>query len=220
MDDADIIRYIIETYPDTDVVTAGGGTFFSIDPEKHWPNFATLVTTDEFDEGPIANLSGRPGVFRLNIGVTGNTFDRVLGDAALEGAQVDFAALDTLLPHPVYGKQHWLQRAQPRRRDVRAAGQAPARRGPRDPGPAQGAGGGGAGAQGLSGRPGAGTPGGQLAGLASAAFRASSVSSSSDVWMTSPWYLRSAAIAMSALALLDLEEQRGLAGGPASPRPP
>ena len=108
MDDADIIRYIIETYPDTDIVTAGGGTFFSIDPEKHWPNFATLVTTDEFDEGPIANLSGRPGVFRLNIGVTGNSFDRVLGDAALEGAQVDFAALDTLLPHPVYGKQHWL----------------------------------------------------------------------------------------------------------------
>ena len=60
MDDADVIRYITETYPDTDVVTAGGGTFFSIDAEQHWPNFATLVTTDEFDEGPIANLSGRP----------------------------------------------------------------------------------------------------------------------------------------------------------------
>jgi hypothetical protein len=107
MNDADITRYIVETYPDTDVVVAGGGTFFSIDPEKHWPNFATLVTTDEFDEGPIAQLS-RPGVFRLNIGVTGKTFDRVLGDAAHEGAQVDDAALDTLLPHPVYAKQHWL----------------------------------------------------------------------------------------------------------------
>jgi hypothetical protein len=31
-------------------------------------------------------------VFRLNIGVTGDTFDQALGDAALEGAQVDFAA--------------------------------------------------------------------------------------------------------------------------------
>ncbi len=108
MDDAQITRYIIDTYPGTDVVTAGGGTFFSIDPEKHWPNFATLVTTDEFDEGPIANLSGRPGVFRLNIGVTGKTFDRVLGDAAREDAHVDHAALDTLLPHPVYARQHWL----------------------------------------------------------------------------------------------------------------
>jgi hypothetical protein len=107
VDDAEITRYIVETYPDTDVVVAGGGTFFSIDPEKHWPNFATLVTTDEFDEGPIAQLS-RPGVFRLNIGVTGKTFDRVLGDAAADGAQIDYAALDTPLPHPVYAKQHWL----------------------------------------------------------------------------------------------------------------
>jgi Family of unknown function (DUF6194) len=107
VDETQIHRYIIDTYPDTDVVTAGGGTFFSIDPEKHWPNFATLVTTDEFDEGAIANLS-RPGVFRLNIGVTGKTFDRVLGDAARNGTPVDYAALDTLLPHPVYAKQHWL----------------------------------------------------------------------------------------------------------------
>jgi len=107
VDDADITRYIIDTYPGTDVVTSGGGTFFSIDPEKHWPNFATLVTTDEFDEGPIAQLS-RPGVFRLNIGVTGKTFDRLLGDAGLDGATVDYAALDTLLPHPVYARQHWL----------------------------------------------------------------------------------------------------------------
>ncbi len=107
MNDADITRYIVETYPETDIVTAGGGTFFSIDPEKHWPNFATLVTTDEFDEGAIANLS-RPGVFRLNIGVTGKTFDRVLGSAASPDATVDYAALDTLLPHPVYAKQHWL----------------------------------------------------------------------------------------------------------------
>ena len=108
MDEVSVLRYIAQAYPDADIFTAGSGTFISRDAEKHWPNFATLVTTDEFDEGPIANLSGRPGVFRLNIGVTGKTFDRVLGDAALEGAQVDFAALDTLLPHPVYGRQHWL----------------------------------------------------------------------------------------------------------------
>ena len=47
-------------------------------------------------------------MFRLNIGVTGKTFDRVLGNAARDGAEVDYAALDTLLPHPVYAKQHWL----------------------------------------------------------------------------------------------------------------
>jgi len=105
MDDADIHRYIVETFPDTDVATAGGGRFYSLDPETHWPNFATLVTTDEFDDA--SNL-GRPGVFRLNIGVTGRTFGRVLGPAAEPGARVDYTALDTLLPHPVYAAQHWL----------------------------------------------------------------------------------------------------------------
>ena len=60
MNDADVTRYIVETYPDTDVVVAGGGTFFSIDPEKHWPNFATLVTTDEFDEGRSRTSAAGP----------------------------------------------------------------------------------------------------------------------------------------------------------------
>jgi hypothetical protein len=39
-------RHISETFPGVDVVTAMGAAFFSLDPEKHWPNFATIVTTD------------------------------------------------------------------------------------------------------------------------------------------------------------------------------
>ena len=61
--DADAItRYITETYPDTVIAHAEGATFFSLD-ESHWPNFATIVTGEAFDDG--SNLS-RPGVFRLN----------------------------------------------------------------------------------------------------------------------------------------------------------
>src|SRR5690349_11726727 len=36
-----IIRTILERFPDTDVVAAFNAWFFSIDPETHWPNFAT-----------------------------------------------------------------------------------------------------------------------------------------------------------------------------------
>ena len=97
-----ITRYIVKTYPGTDVVTIPGGTFFSLD-EKHWPNFATLVTTDDFDDGSGANLS-RPGVFRLNVGVSRATFDRLVQDTE----SPDYAALDRILPHPVYARQHWL----------------------------------------------------------------------------------------------------------------
>ena len=97
-------RYITETFPGVDVVTAMDATFFSFDPEKHWPNFATIVTTDEHDMGSPSNLSARPDVYRLNIGISRGTFDRLVGGAT----DPDYAALDTLLPHPVYAKQYWV----------------------------------------------------------------------------------------------------------------
>ena len=98
-----ITRAIRETWPETDVSDAMGAHFFSLDPEKHWPNFATIVTTDEHDEGAPSLLS-RPGVFRLNIGVGRATFDRVVGATT----EPDYAAFDRLLPHPVYAKQLWI----------------------------------------------------------------------------------------------------------------
>ena len=99
-----VASYISETFPGVDVVTAMGATFFSLDAEKHWPNFATIVTTDEHDMGSPSNLSARPDVYRLNLGVDRSTFQR---HAGVEG-EPDYAALDTVLPHPVYAAQHWI----------------------------------------------------------------------------------------------------------------
>jgi hypothetical protein len=96
-----VVKYILERYPETDVVEAMSAFFFSLDPEKHWPNFATLVTTDEHDD---ASDLDRPGVFRLNLGVDRETFDRV----AATDPDPDYTAFDRLLPHPVYGQQHWI----------------------------------------------------------------------------------------------------------------
>jgi hypothetical protein len=99
-----ITHYIRETYPETDVVTIEGAAFFSLDAERHFPNFATIVTTDEHDIGSPSNLNARPDVFRLNIGVGRETFDRLVGSIA----EPDYAALDWLLPHPVYARQHYI----------------------------------------------------------------------------------------------------------------
>ena len=98
-----IKRTILETWPETDVVEALGAWFFSLDSEKHWPNYATIVTTDEHDEGAPSKLS-RPGVFRLNIGVGRATFQRLVG----EMVEPDYAAFEQILPHPVYAKQLWI----------------------------------------------------------------------------------------------------------------
>jgi uncharacterized protein DUF6194 len=97
-----ITRLILEQHPETVVVEALGATFFSLD-EKHWPNYATIVTTDEHDEGAPSDLA-RPGAFRLNIGVGRATFERVAGSID----PPDYAAYDRLLPHPVYAKQLWI----------------------------------------------------------------------------------------------------------------
>jgi hypothetical protein len=99
-----ITRTIRETWPETDIAEAMGATFFSLDPEKHWPNFATIVTTDEHDDGMPSRLS-RPGAFRLNIGVGRATFERIAGAS---GTAPDYATFDRLFPHPVYAKQLWI----------------------------------------------------------------------------------------------------------------
>lgn len=98
-----ITRIILERYPETDVVETMGAAFFSLDPEKHWPNFATIVTSDEHDEGAPSQLS-RPGAFRLNLGLGKETFDRLVGSMT----DPDYAAFDRVLPHPVYAKQRWI----------------------------------------------------------------------------------------------------------------
>lgn len=95
-----LIRLIRETWPETDVAAMPGAAFFSLDPEKHWPNFATIVWTDDFDQA--SNLS-RPGVFRLNMGVGRATFERLP-----RSDDPDYTLMDRILPHPVYAKQHWI----------------------------------------------------------------------------------------------------------------
>ncbi len=93
MNETEITRYIADTFAGVDVVVASkesgapeiawGDTFFSYDPDRNLPPqrrfpFATIVTKDygEFDNA--SNLN-RPGVFRLNIGVSKETFQRLFG---------------------------------------------------------------------------------------------------------------------------------------------
>ena len=97
-----MIALIRERWPDAVVATIESATFFSLD-EKHWPNFATVVWTDEHDEGEPSKLS-RPGVYRLNIGLGKETFQRLVGNVT----EPDYAAFDRILPHPVYAKQRWI----------------------------------------------------------------------------------------------------------------
>lgn len=97
-----VADYITSTFPATKVASAMGATFFSL-TDNAWPNFATIVTTDEHDVGAPSNLTAR-GAYRLNIGVGRDSF------LAIQRSRPDheFAAVDQLMPHPVYAKQRWV----------------------------------------------------------------------------------------------------------------
>ena len=96
--------FIVETWPETAVAEVPGAWFFSLDPVRHFPNFATIVTNDDHDQ---ASDLGRDGVWRLNIGVGKDTFERLVG-AQLAAGDIDYTVLDTILPHPVYAAQRFV----------------------------------------------------------------------------------------------------------------
>ena len=103
----EMIRLIRDDFPDAVVATLDSAAFFSLD-ESHWPNFATVVWTDEHDEGAPSNLA-RDGVYRVNVGVDRETFQRLVGSLT----DPDYAAFDRFVPHPVYAKQRWISVVNP-----------------------------------------------------------------------------------------------------------
>jgi Family of unknown function (DUF6194) len=121
MDQDAIIRYIAETFAGLEIVRptdgmGAGDTFFYYDPQHdldptHRLPFATLVTKD-YGEYDNSSQLDRPGVFRLNIGVSRDTFRKLVGyapgEAGAESTPVDYTALDTVIPHPVYATQMWV----------------------------------------------------------------------------------------------------------------
>jgi hypothetical protein len=119
MDQDAIIHYVLENLAGITLLRpsegpGAGDTFIYYDPQgnldaRHQMPFATIVTKDYhgFDE---SSQLDRPGVFRLNIGVSRETFRTLFGHLPTEESaeNYDFAALDRVMPHPAYGRQSWV----------------------------------------------------------------------------------------------------------------
>lgn len=123
MTEEEIIRFA-SGLPGVVVVTASeaggvpevawGDSFFFYDPDgtgdRRIP-FTTIVTKD-YDGFDMLSKLDRPGVFRLNVAVGRERFEELLGYSPAEhvacSASVDYAALDEVIPHPVYAAQAWV----------------------------------------------------------------------------------------------------------------
>jgi hypothetical protein len=116
MDAVAITHHIVRTYADVHPVAAWGETSFFYNPGRVLPRgvyFATLKEADGANDR--ASALDRDGVYRLNIGISKPTFRALFGvlptrPAAGGVVQTghDFTALDTVMPHPVYGWMAWI----------------------------------------------------------------------------------------------------------------
>ncbi len=105
MDEAFVADYITNTFPGVETTISFGYTFFFYGSDHRLP-FATLIASDnEYDR--ISNLD-RAGVFRLNLGVSKETFEALFGIPKVDVGSCDFTALDVIMPHPEYAPQHFI----------------------------------------------------------------------------------------------------------------
>ena len=80
-----------------------GYSFFFVG-DDHRLSFVTIANSDnDFDN--VSNLN-REGVFRINIGVSKETFKNLIAEPSSE--LVDYSVLNVFLPHPHYSRQHFV----------------------------------------------------------------------------------------------------------------
>src|ERR1043165_5932186 len=97
MNESEVIDYIMKTFPAVETTTAYGYDMFFYRSDRKL-SFATLIAADyEYDQ--FSNLN-RPGIFRLNIGVSKGTFQSLFGKEEVDLQEYDFTPLDVIMPHP------------------------------------------------------------------------------------------------------------------------
>ncbi len=105
MQEAEIAQYIVDTFPDVETSENLGYRFFFYGAGRMLP-FATIATADS-DYERISNHL-RPGLIRLNIGVSRPTFRLLFGADRADVSHYDYTALDLIMPHPDYAAQNWI----------------------------------------------------------------------------------------------------------------
>ncbi len=105
IDESFITSYITSTFENVETTVNMGYTFFFY-RDDHMHAFATIASAgNEYER--ISNLD-RPGVYRLNIGVSRETFKSLFGTKKINVSDYDFTALDIIMPHPDYSSQFFL----------------------------------------------------------------------------------------------------------------
>jgi Family of unknown function (DUF6194) len=112
----EVAGYVTSTYRDVVAGVNWGERALFYNPGQVLAKGIYLLTFKERDGAhDSASRINRGGVYRLNLGITKATFVQLFGAIPARPAAGgvvatghDFAALDTLTPHPVYGWMAWV----------------------------------------------------------------------------------------------------------------
>lgn len=102
MTQADLEAFVAEM-PNVERTENFGYSFFFVGDDHRLPFVSVSDSDNEYDD--VSNLN-REGVFRVNVGVSKETFDDLVGH--LDGEAVDYSVLNVFLPHPHYARQRFI----------------------------------------------------------------------------------------------------------------
>lgn len=97
-----IESYITESLENVQRLESLGYSLFFYGNDHILP-FVSIAKSDNEYDG-VSNLN-RDGVFRVNIGVSKETFNRLFNDPKKEW---DYTKLNSFMPHPHYSAQHFI----------------------------------------------------------------------------------------------------------------
>ena len=116
MDAQDIIKYCLDSLPDTVLVNSWGESGIFYNPNNTLKRGIYVLTVKEKDgDNDKSSDLDRDSIYRVNIGVRKNTFVNMFGSIPKRPAKggvvdmpFDFAQTNKILPHPIYAWMSWI----------------------------------------------------------------------------------------------------------------
>ena len=116
MEPNQIVEHCLSHLDGTVLVESWGEKGIFYNPGRALKRGVYVLTVKEKDgQHDRASSLNRPGMYRVNVGIRKATFQKLFGTLPARPAaggvvamDCDFAAVDTLLPHPVYAWMGWV----------------------------------------------------------------------------------------------------------------
>jgi hypothetical protein len=113
----EIVEQITSNFEGVIPKSSWGETSLFYNPNQVLPNGIYFCTIKEKNgDNDKASELDREGIFRLSIGISQRDYEKQFGSrpqrpskGCIIDADHDFAKLDTLMPHPMYGWMSWVQ---------------------------------------------------------------------------------------------------------------